>query len=68
MNPTESEILKAVKDNLRHQNDDWKFVMGRESLTKEQMLKRLDKDKAFRKTVVNLVVNLSIDILSRQGT
>ena len=62
---SESEILKAVKENLQRQNSDFRFVMGRTVLTKEEMINRLDNDKKFRKTVVKMVLDLSVDILSR---
>jgi hypothetical protein len=41
--------------------------MGREVLTKKVFLEKLDKDKKFRATIMELVYNLSIDILSRKG-
>lgn len=65
---SDREVVKAIKENLEHQNNDWRFAMGREILTKEEMIKRLDKDKKFRKDIVKLVLDLSIDILARQGS
>jgi hypothetical protein len=35
-------------------------------LTKKAFLEKLGKDKKFRSTVVELVYNLSIDILTRK--
>lgn len=63
---SEREILKAIKDNVRRQDPSWKFVAGREVLDKKVFLEKLDKDRKFQKTVINLVVSLSIDILTRK--
>jgi len=41
--------------------------MGREVLTKKLFLEKLDKDKKFRKLITEMVVNLSVDILTRKG-
>jgi len=58
--------VKAIKENLRRQDDGWKLVMGREVLTAREVIRRLDRDRAFRKRLVRMVVELSIDILTRK--
>jgi len=63
---SEKDVVRSIKENVRRQNDNWRFVMGREVLTKEQVLDRLDNDKGFRKSLVKMVVELSIDILARK--
>ena len=63
----EKEVVKAIKNHVSNQNDGWKFVMGREVLTKQTFLQRLGKDKKFRTTVIDMVYKLSIDILTRKG-
>lgn len=63
---SQREILKAIKEHVNRQDNDWKFIMGGEVLTKQKMIKKLNGDKTFRKKIVNLVVTLSIDILSRK--
>lgn len=63
----EKEIIKAVKEHVKNQNNNWKFIMGRQVLTKKAFLERLDKDKEFRRTIVDMVVRLSIDILTKRG-
>jgi len=63
---SEKTVLESIKENVRRQNDSWRFVMGREVLTKSEVLKRLDNDKGFRKSLVKMVVELSIDILARK--
>jgi len=63
---SEKTVLESIKENVRRQNDSWRFVMGREVLTKDEVLKRLDNDKGFRKSLVKMVLELSIDILTRK--
>ena len=63
---SEKEIVKAIKEHIKRQDDGWKFIMGRQVLTKETFLEKLEKDKAFQRTVIKLVYNLSIDILARK--
>jgi len=63
---SEREIVKAIKENLRRQDDGWRLVMGREILTAKEVIRRLDRDRAFRKRIVRMVVELSVDILTRR--
>lgn len=63
----EKEVVKAIKNHVSKQNDGWKFIMGKEVLTKQAFLQRLDEDKKFRATMIDLIHNLSIDILTRKG-
>jgi len=63
---SEREIVKAIKENLRRQDDGWKLIMGREVLTAREVIRRLDRDRAFRKRIVKMVVELSVDILTRK--
>ena len=63
---SEREIVKAIKDNLRRQDDGWRLIMGREILTAREVIRRLDRDRAFRKRLVKMVVELSVDILTRK--
>ena len=51
---------------MRRQDSSWKFVAGREVLDKKVFLEKLDKDRNFQKTIIQMVVDLSIDILSRK--
>lgn len=70
---SEGEIVKAIRehikklDNYMHdQGKVFKFRAGpREMLTADQMLERLDKDKKFRKFIVRMVVEQTIEILGR---
>lgn len=63
----EKELVQAIKKHVSSQDDGWKFCMGREVLTKKLFLEKLDKDKKFRKLITEMVVNLSVDILTRKG-
>lgn len=61
----EREIVKALKQHLEKQPPEWRFVYGREVLTKEKMIEKIKKDKRFRKFMVTQVEQLSIDLLLR---
>jgi len=63
---SEREIVKAIKENLRRQDDGWRLIMGREILTAREVIRRIDRDRAFRKRLVKMVVELSVDILTRK--
>lgn len=63
----EKDIVKAVEEHVKRQNNDWRFIAGREVLDKEGFLKKLKRDKNFRSTIVKMVVELSIDILTRKA-
>jgi len=63
---SDKTVVESIKENVRRQNDSWHFIMGREVLTKDKFLKRLDNDKRFRKSLVKMVLELSIDILTRK--
>jgi len=70
---SEREIVRAIKehvkkvDNYMHTKGKvFKFRAGpREMLTADQMIERLDKDKKFKKFVVRMVVEQTIEILGR---
>ena len=62
----EKEILKAIKEHVKRQDEGWKFTGGREELGKEDFLKKLNGDKKFRKFVVKLVVTMTVDVLGRK--
>jgi len=62
----EKQILKAIKKHVNGQNNNWKFIYGRKAMGKEEFLEKIDKDRKFQKFVVDMVVQLSIDILTRK--
>jgi hypothetical protein len=63
---SEQEVIDALIKHLEKQSDSWKFFYGRESFDAKTMIKKLQHDRSFRKTVLTMVNNLSVDILLRQ--
>ena len=53
-------------ENLKRQPEDWKFIRGRVSLSRDEMIKKIKNDRKFRKFIVGLVDALSVDILLRK--
>ena len=62
----EKEILKAIREHVKRQDEGWKFTGGREELGKEDFLKKLNGNKKFRKFVVKLVLTMTVDVLGRK--
>lgn len=58
-------VANSIRKYVGRQNNNWKFVMGRDMLAKDQFLLKFDNDTKFRSFVVTLVVDLSLDILNR---
>jgi len=56
-------VVNSIKEHVKKQNNNWKWIMGRTVLTKGEFLQKLDKDKKFRKIVVTMVEDLSVEIL-----
>ena len=61
----EKDVVKALREFLKRQSKDFKFRYSRSLLTRDEMLKKLDNDRKFRKFMVRIVEGLSIDLLSR---
>ena len=61
----EKDVVKALRGFLKRQSKDFKFRYSRSFLTRDEMLKKLDNDRKFRKFMVRIVEGLSIDLLSR---
>lgn len=61
----DEEVLKLLKEYVKGQGEDFRFVMGRNVYGKKELLRLLDRDKKFRKMMVEMVAKLSIDILLR---
>lgn len=65
---SEKDLVAAIKKALieiSHNNPTWRLIRGRESLSAEQVIGKLDKDKKFRKFVVTHYVELAIEIENR---
>ena len=65
---SEKDLVVAIKKTLieiSHNNPSWRLLRGRESLSAEQVIGKLDKDKKFRKFVVTHYIELAIAIENR---
>jgi len=60
------ELILALKEKLKEKGDGFRFTYGREVLTAEAMIKRIDHDKKFRKFVVQMIHGLSVDLILRE--
>lgn len=72
---SEKELVKALKKHIRRQDrlmrkNGKEFKMrdpltGNGMLPAKTLLKRIDTDKKFRKALITVINDLSIDLLSR---
>jgi len=65
---SEKELIAAIKKTLievSHNNPSWRLVRGKESLSAEDVIRKLDNDKKFRKFVVTHYVELAVLIENR---
>lgn len=65
---SEKELIAAIKKTLievSHNNPSWRLVRGKESLSPEDVIRKLDNDKKFRKFVVTHYVELAVLIENR---
>ncbi|MBA7582549.1 hypothetical protein ES708_24480 [subsurface metagenome] len=62
---SEKELIAAIKKTLievSHNNPSWRLLRGRESLSAEEVIGKLDNDKKFRKFVVTHYVGLAVEM------
>lgn len=65
---SDKELIAAIKKTLieiSHNNPTWRLLRGRESLSAEQVIQKLENDKKFRKFVVTHYVELAVLIENR---
>ncbi|MBA7663892.1 hypothetical protein ES703_71940 [subsurface metagenome] len=65
---SEKELIAAIKKTLievSHNNPSWRLLRGRDSLSAEDVIRKLDNDKKFRKFVVTHYVELAVLIENR---
>lgn len=65
----EKDLIAAIKKTLieiSHNNPSWRLVRGRESLSSEEVIGKLDNDKKFRKFVVTHYMELAV-LIENQG-
>jgi hypothetical protein len=63
---SEKELIEALKEKLLEKGDDFRFIHGREVLTAKAMIEKIDHDKKFRKTIVQMIHALSMDLILRE--
>ena len=63
---SDKELVHALKRKLKEKDDSWRFIYGREVLTAEDMIKKIDQDKKFKKTIVKMITSLSMDLILRE--
>jgi hypothetical protein len=65
---SEKDLVAAIKKTLMgiaQNNSSWRLVLGRESLSAEEVIGRLDKDPKLRKIVITRYMKLAIEIENR---
>jgi len=65
---SEKDLIASIKKTLierSHNNPTWRLLWGMESLSAEQVIGKLDKDKKFRKFVVTHYMELAVLIENR---
>jgi len=64
----EKELIAEIKKTLTgiaHNNPSWRLMLGRESLSAEEVIGRLDKDKKLRKMVLKQSIGLAIEMFQK---
>jgi restriction endonuclease S subunit len=61
-----SEIEDMVKKYLERKPDDWFFFLGSRKVTKKEALKMFNGDKEFKNMVMQAIVSLAVDLLSKE--
>jgi hypothetical protein len=62
---SEKELITEIKKTLTkiaNNNSTWKLILGRESLTAADVMKRLDNDRKLRKFLVKHYVGLAVEL------
>ena len=65
---SEKDLVVAIKKTLieiSHNNPTWRLLQGRESLSAEEVIRKLDNDKKFRKFVLTHYLELAVLIENR---
>jgi len=58
------EIYKVVIEYLKSRNDGWRFILGDQIFDKHKLIEKMEKDKKFRKYVIEEVIKTAVDLLS----
>jgi hypothetical protein len=65
---SEKELIAEIKktlSKLADNNPSWRLILGRESLSASEVIRRLDKDKKLRKMVLTQSLGLAIEMFHK---
>lgn len=63
MNTSEKQRVDAIIRNLKKKRSDWKWFMGPQGFTADQLIVKIQRDRSFRRTVLMLVDDYVVDKL-----
>jgi len=58
------EIYRVIKEYLMSRNDGWRFILGDKVYDKRSLIEKMEKDKKFRKFIIEEVIKTAVDLLS----
>ena len=57
------DIYKTVVQYLKTRNNNWHFCYGSKMMTAQDIIKEMERNKEFRKLVLDNVVKTAVDLL-----
>ena len=58
------EIYRVVKEYIKSRNNSWRFIFGGQVFDKNKLLEKMEKDKKFRKFIIEEVIKTAVDLLT----
>jgi len=58
------EIYRVVKRYIESRNDGWRFILGDKVYDKHSLIERMEKDKKFRRYIIEEVIKTAVDLLT----
>lgn len=58
------EIYRVIKEYLMSRNDGWRFILGDKVYDKRSLIEKMERDKKFRKFIIEEVIKTAVDLLS----
>jgi len=58
------EIYRVVKEYIKSRNSGWRFIFGGQVFDKNKLLEKMEKDKKFRKFIIEEVIKTAVDLLT----